>query len=384
MKQIQIVGAGITGLLAALRLCKNSKITVIDLGPDPRRSQNLSGSTYSGFDARHVSFTETTPWTSQHRFDLIMKSSAEGGWLCIPKDELNDFDKEWISQFQEASHNSDRHKENTLQVIELNKKGIAEWEKLANEYDFLKPINDETVMPIICRTNDDLLSEFGFESSLDKRCKLYENTKNDLGTVGYFTLYGKSYLIKTICVNLINYLESQGVLFRWSEPFSKADTDLIVWCSGVSAQASEILKEYDILFGGVIGCWILLNNPGITKACKIYGPEPVNYLNITPFEDKLFISGGYGFVGTRTYSEAVSLAQPIMDQMIKELKNWFPESEIKEKAFCIRPATPDGVPILMKDNLNHTPTIFAVGHCAGGFTQAPYTAKVIEKKISLL
>ena len=110
----------------------------------------------------------------------------------------------------------------------MNKKGIEEWDRLADKYDFLKPINNETVMPIICRTKEDLLSEFKFESSLDSRCRLYKDSINGLGTSGYFTLYGRSYLIQTLCINLIDYLESKGVLFRWNEPFSKGEADIIV------------------------------------------------------------------------------------------------------------------------------------------------------------
>ena len=293
MNRLLIVGAGITGLLAALRLYKDYKITVIDLGSDPRLSQNLSGATYSGLDARHISLTETTPWTSQNRFDLIMKSSIEGGWLSIPKEELNSFERQWIAQFQQISNNSKLHKLNTSKVIDLNNKGISEWEKLGQIYDFLKPINDESVMPIICRNKEDLLDEFSFESSLDSRCKLYEATElpigllplnkrlKKLGNFGYFTLYGRSYRIKTICINLINFLESKNVSFGWNQPFSKTDSDMAIWCGGVSDQTSKILKEFNILLGGVAGCWVLMDNPGITKACKIYGPEPINYINIT-------------------------------------------------------------------------------------------------------
>jgi len=266
----------------------------------------------------------------------------------------------------------------------MNKKGIEGWEKLAGAYDFLRPINDETVMPIICRTNEDLLSEFVFESPLDNRCKLYEDSPNDLGASGYFTLYGRSYRIKTICNDLINFLESQNVSFRWNQPFQKTDADMIIWCAGVSDQSSKILKKFNILLGGVVGCWVLMDNPGLTKALKIYGPEPINYINITPYGSNLFISGGYGFVGTRPYDEARKLAEPIMEAMIKELKNWFPKGKFKEKAFCIRPATPSGVPILLRDRLDKTPIIFAVGHCAGGFTQAPYTANMIEKEVNYI
>lgn len=390
MKRLTIVGAGITGLLAALKLYKDYQLNMLDLGSDPRFSKHLLGATYSGFNARHVSFTETAPWTTQHRLKLITRASSEGGWLCIPKEELNDFEKEWIAQFQRVANDNQLHKSNTLKVIELNKKGAAEWEKLGKEYGFLKPNDDESTMPIICRSKNDLLGEFGFESSLDERCKLYEGTplpvelspltpnQSALGNLGYLTLYGRTYYVQTICTNLINYLESQGVSFNWNQGFSKGDEDLIVWCSGVSKQASSLLKEFKILLEGVIGCWVSMDNPGITRACKIYGPEPVNYINITPFGSTLFMSGGYGFVGARPYGEAVKLGEPIMEAMISEIEKWFPRSKIKEKAFCIRPSTPTGVPTMLKGNLNGTPIVIAVGHCAGGFTQAPYTAEMIK------
>lgn len=323
MKRLLIVGAGITGLLAALKLCKNYEIIVIDQGLDPRLSQNPSGATYSGLDARHISFTETAPWTSQHRFELIMKSSLDGGWLCIPQNDLNDFEKEWIAQFQLITNDNKLHTLNTQKVISLNIRGVAEWEKLGVEHDFLKPISNETVMPIICRSKEDLLGEFNFEHSLDKRTNIFKGNKlpkslsplnpklDELGQLGYFTLYGRTYQIKTLCTSLINYL------------------------------------------------------------------------NLTPVGSALLISGGYGFVGNRPYKKAVKLAQPIMDLMVSEIRKWLPGVRIKENAFCIRPATPSGVSVLEKRYLDKTPIIFAVGHSAGGFTQAPYTAMSIEREISI-
>jgi glycine/D-amino acid oxidase-like deaminating enzyme len=391
MKHLLIIGAGITGLLTALRLHKDYKLTIIDSGLDPRINNHLGGATYSGLDARHISITETAPWTTESRHKLILTESRDGGWLCIPKDDLNDFEKQWISEFQKIASNSDAHKINTSSVIDLNRQGILEWEKLGKEYDFLKPIPDESVMPIICRSKEDLLDEFNFESSLDNRVKLHDGIElpqslsplnsrlNNLGKLGFFTLYGRSYQIKTICKNLITYLESQKVSFKWNEYFSKTDADLIIWCSGVTPETSLFLRQFNILLGGVIGCWVAIDNPGITQACKIYGPEPVNYINVTPIGSKLLMSGGYGFVGSRPYDESIKLAEPIMEAMVSEVKKWLPDSKIKEKAFCIRPATPSGIPTLFRNALNKTPIIFAVGHGAGGFTQASYTAKRVEE-----
>jgi glycine/D-amino acid oxidase-like deaminating enzyme len=71
MKRIAIVGGGITGLMAALHLHEEYELTVIDAGEDPRSGRHEGGATYTGLDARHVSLTETAPWTAANRHELI-------------------------------------------------------------------------------------------------------------------------------------------------------------------------------------------------------------------------------------------------------------------------------------------------------------------------
>lgn len=400
MKKVLIVGGGITGLMTALCLHEDYKITVADAGADPRKNINMCGATYSGLDARHISFTETAPWTSANRHDLIMTKSSNHGWLCIPKDDLTDLENRWIAQFQKVASDKLIHEANTDAVIKLNKKSVTLWEKLKEEYDFLTPVNNTNIMPILCRTRKDLIDEFEYEHSLDENCILYENMNlpenlsalrqhlKDLGNFGYFTLHGNTYYVKKVCNDLINYLESHDVSFSWNQYIDekillkKNDSDIVVLCSGVSSQTSELLNKFDILLQGVVGCWVLIDNCGITIPCKIYGPEPVNYINITPTKTELIISGGYGFVGIRSYEEAVKLAKPIMEALIDEVQKWFPNSQIKEKAYCIRPALPTGVPTLATHHLDTgIPIIVAVGHAAGGFTQAPQTAALIKDAI---
>ncbi len=405
MKHLVIVGGGITGLVTALKLCKRYKITIVDAGPDPKDDKHTLGATYSGLDARHISFTETAPWTSSSRHELIVTESAKQGWLCIPKNELNDLEKNWIAEFQKAALDPNGHSSNTTSVVELNKQGINGWENLEKEYDFIKPVSAHNDMPIICRSKTDLIDEFSAESSLDPRCQLYENTElpesisslnermKGLGNLGYFTLYGNAFYAKSLCLDLINFLKSQGVIFIWDQPISDtllfeseghfADkVDGVAWCSGVSESTSKILSDFGILLAGVIGCWVEIDNPGISVPCKIYGPEPVNYINITPEGGKLLMSGGYGFVGIRTYERAVEYAKPVMNAMCEEVGRWFPESEIRNKAYCVRPATPTGIPTVVTDTLNKMfPIVITVGHSAGGFTQAPNTADLIEKEL---
>lgn len=404
--KIIVVGAGITGLMTALTLHDKYNLMIIDAGPDPRINDHKSGATYSGMDARHISFTETSPWTYKYRHELIMTDTRENGWLCIPKNKLGLLEKKWISEFQNTTKKNYVHDRNTSKVIELNKKGILLWEALQKKYKFLKPVVNTNVMPIICRKKEDLHSEFKFESNLDIRVQLYEKMAlpasllpfrqqlKNLGNIGYFTLYGQAYLIQTLCSHIIDYLESKGTKFVWnkyvSEPVlgkiqNNFQGDAIVYCCGISSQSALLLSNINISLAGIIGVWVSVNNPGITVPCKIYGPEPVNYINITPNQSELLLSGGYGFVGTRPYDETIKLAEPIMKAFVGEVKKWLPNSVIKEKAYCIRPSTPTGVPTFVTKFIdNKIPMIIAVGHCAGGFTQAPYTAQSIKDKLDNL
>lgn len=402
MKRVLIVGAGITGLIAGLKLHKSFKVTFAEAGPDPRFNKNTYGATYSGSDARHISYTETAPWNSKYRHKLITISSKNGGWLCAKLADLKDIENQWIEEFQAAASDESSYKKNTLLVINLNKKGVAAWSKLEKEFDFIKPVVDTGVMPIICRTKNDLIDEYNFEHSLDGNCKLYEEKVlpdslrplqpglKKLGNPGYFTLQGKSYQSKKICNDLINHLESSGASFLWNRCIAHQKDlekeehapEFVVWTSGTSYESAMFLKNFNILLQGVVGCWIEMENPGIKIPCKIFGPEPVNYINLTPCGNKLLMSGGYGFVGLSSYTEAVDIAEPIMEAMEKEVKNWLPQSEIVDTAFCIRPALPTGVPALITGNLDSgIPIIIAVGHAAGGFTQASHTAELIYEKL---
>ncbi len=398
---VTIIGAGITGLTVALYARKDYAITIVDAGPDPRKHTHTQGATYSGMDARHISVTETTPWTYEHRHDLIVKNVRDGGWMCIPESQLSRTEQQWINKFQVHTKDREGHELTTQAVIAYNTAGVNEWKSLVANYDFIKPIANSTYMPMLSRSRDVLREEFAFDSSLDENSVLHEGSElpsslsplrthlTELGNIGYYTSYCMAFYSRTLCIKLIEFLEAEGVKFSWSTNVSDeiieeqehklledfGDTDAIVWCAGVTPHSSQLLSKYGILIQGVMGCWLSIDNPGVNEACKIYGPEPLNYINITPSGNQLLLSGGYGFVGTRPHSEAKILAQPLMDALIEEVKRWFPDCKITDQAFCIRPSTPSGLPVFATHKTNNNlPVIIAAGHAAGGFTQAPATA----------
>ncbi len=410
--QLTVIGAGITGLMTGLTLYKEYALTIIDAGPDPRKETHQQGATYSGMDARHVSLAETAPWTYEHRHDLITKSVLEEGWMCIPEGKLNELEQQWIHEFQDHTKDHDGHDAATEAVMQLNADGVKHWEEIRKEYSFISPIANSSDLPMIARSRSDMQDEFQYDSDIYSKTTSYEDAQlpdslrpfqthlNELGGYGYYTTYGTAYRAKTLCIKLINFLEQKGVSFLWSTSVSTEllkdetsytpiesirKTDAIVWCAGVSHHASQLLSQYGILIQGVAGCWVAIDNPGVYEACKIYGPEPINYINVTPAGKQLLLSGGYGFVGTRGYDEVATFTTPLMDSFIDEVKRWVPDCHITEQAICIRPSTPSGMPAFAVHHTNKgTPIIIAAGHAAGGFTQAPATAQMIDQELHKL
>src|SRR4051812_10765484 len=121
--RVTIIGAGITGLMTALHAYQDYSLTVVDAGPDPRKSTHVHGATYSGLDARHVSITETTPWTYEYRNELIVEDVTKGGWMCIPAGKLTDLEKQWITAFQTHTKDQKGHEDTTQEVIKMNAEG---------------------------------------------------------------------------------------------------------------------------------------------------------------------------------------------------------------------------------------------------------------------
>src|SRR5580658_4668348 len=125
--QLSIVGAGITGLMVAYKASQKNPgrtIHVIDEGPDPRSVPRLShrfGATYSGLNARHISITETGPWTTEHRLELFSRPAEQGGWNCLSNTSLTIDERQWLSEFNRIASDTQAHERNYRSVMELNR-----------------------------------------------------------------------------------------------------------------------------------------------------------------------------------------------------------------------------------------------------------------------
>ena len=138
---------------------------------------------------------------------------------------------------------------------------------------------------------------------------------------------------------------------------------------------------------GVLGCWTKLPNiHSIKNGFKITENEPIGVINVTPSYDEqhLFITGGFAFSGHRGIIQSSHLNQLIelfLNKISLYLPDEFEASELENRPtkFCIRPMTPDGLPIiteLINDNKKQQ-IYFIGGTSAGGFVQSTVLATLI-------
>jgi glycine/D-amino acid oxidase-like deaminating enzyme len=207
---------------------------------------------------------------------------------------------------------------------------------------------------------------------------------------GVFAVAGLAFAAKTLCVRLTGWLERRGVDFEWGRRIEReldqqlnSARDRIVWCGGVSGGPVQMFKRNGVLLQGVAGCWMDIPNVGFDRPFKLFGPEPINYINATPLGSRLLVSGGYGWIGERPYSQACRLTGPLAAEFRRVVGRLFGGSpctfEQEAVALCIRPTLPSGVPLIGR--LDDEQVYMNVGHAAGGFTQAPAAARMVLNKI---
>jgi hypothetical protein len=405
-RRLSVVGAGIVGLLVAY-VCRTRwprhGIEVFDHGPNPRTQPMAkvnSGATWSGLDARHVSLTETAPWTSASRARLIERPVSLGGWNCLTDSVLSEREHRWLREFKSLTASPESHDANSRSVVALNTAGLEAWTQLSTDHpDLFRPISSWGRLPIVCTRRDELFSEHTAEVALDPAhvTDPVQSLPPELAQLegqleagilcGSFLVRGNAYQVRTLCSGLIEWLEANDVRFHWNQPVDLTGTGQlplpegdVVWAAGVSKGAAQLLSRLDILLQGVMGCWIALPNPGYIHPFKVLANEPVNFINCTPVASKVLLSGGYGWVGERSYDEAERLAVPLARSFASEVTRLFGVDNIREfdayeSAICIRPSLPSGVSeVKMVGEVDGHRLLICVGHAAGGFTQSPAVA----------
>jgi glycine/D-amino acid oxidase-like deaminating enzyme len=427
--RVLVVGAGINGLLTAYEVGKAigfENVTIADQFPDPRSLPQFThngGATYSGGDARHVSITESSMMASSRRATLIGQPVEQGGWLGTNQPHADEFQ----ASFVQAGNDPELLRREDERIFGLNREGMERWFALADELPgIVRPITDDRTLTIFCSSDELLRSEFESERELDPgRVRLLHDAGAGYGAVqdvlsrtgsgGAFEVAGAAYQGKTLCVALIDELSTRGVQFKWEHRignafrrlpgYSSADKSFyydaqrsglrayrgVAVCTGSSLPGYELAHEHTPK--SVAGLWIILPNPGISKPFKWIGvgeadPEPVNFVNVTPHGDLLYVSGGYTYVGDASVEDAATLVKPVFTQFFDQVKQWLALPHAArlhdyQRAVCLRPVFPDsGAHITAIDSWFGN-VVVNRGHGAGGFTEAPAAAVLVVNALGL-
>jgi|GEM_PF-2260119 len=416
-KPIVIIGAGITGIVTGYLLQKldpDVELAFYDAGPEPTFPHagviNHYGATLGhSRDARHFTGTEGLSFQNPVHTELLfeMASSDGAGWQAIPEDDLTDRERNWREECLDRYRRHVKPEYNPYDAMytALNYGGMAGWDLLAAlNPELLKfKVSDNGVHVAFGSMQEmqaDLKSETTFNpwqaTDTVQIASLESITPRAAELLQVQTIHpqllrvpGQAWKIKSLWQYVYKELSAKPtVRFHWGTPITTLGSlpaaEAYVWAAGSAYVTPDIYVKHGRV-QGIGGWWTTLPNPGFTAPFKFSAPQPSGYINFTPVDDVLHISGGFSWVGEREYSEAEQLLQPAKEQFIKALASFLtmPEQQIRQSNFgcCIRPTTPTGLPDIKTHTLNNKPHITISGAGKAGATEAPLLAMHVATEL---
>jgi glycine/D-amino acid oxidase-like deaminating enzyme len=412
-EEVTIIGAGIMGLVTGLFLSESGYIVnIIDEHnrPDPKNvfdenEISYRGTTLDGCDARHASITETMPHAVFYRKDSLGKYPLDhGGWRIIP--QFDNREAKWIDKFSELAGYPELVVNLINQfVANLNRRGIELWEEIFRIYPqigentiknrrIIRVCPSATSLNVIqsfqtnLHKNEDNLQKLSHAEVLEKIPGLILKD----GDAGGIEVPGFTVNHRQLCTNLIQFLETkQNVKFKWSTQIRSIDditSEKIIFASSLNKFDSPLLSNVLLAIQGVLGCWTKIPNVhSIKNGFKITENDPIGVINVTPScdEQHLYVTGAFAFCGHRGIITSTYLDQ-LVELFYSTIRSYLPdeidayETEMRITKFCIRPMTPDGMPIIAKlnnDDNKKQGIYFVGGTNSGGFVQSPVLATLL-------
>ncbi|CAF3937627.1 unnamed protein product [Rotaria sp. Silwood1] len=412
-EEITVIGAGIMGLVTAFFLSGSGyKVTIIDEHnrPNPQNEFNqleisCRGTTLDGCDARHASITETIPHAVFYRIDSLRKYPLDhGGWKIIP-DQYHNRERVWIERFSELAGYPELVVNLFNQFVSnINRCGIELWERIFQLYPelvqhtiknrrIIRVCSSLTSLNVVStfqkkyHKNDDNLQILSHSQVLEKIPGLILQD----GDAGGIEVPGFTVNHLKLCQNMIELLENNpNVKFKWSTQVRSIDdisSSKIILASSLNTLDSPLLDNVSLAVQGVLGCWIKIPNVhSIKNGFKIAEKEPISVINLTPSYDEqhLYVTGAFAFCGHRGIVQSPHLTQ-LIELFRSTTRCYLPdemeasESEILPTRFCIRPMTPDGMPVIaqLTPENKKQQVYFVGGTNAGGFVESPVLATIL-------
>jgi len=398
MKNIVIVGGGISGLFSAFYLTKlNYKITIID----------NSGFSYgcSHGNAGLIVPSHIIPLAAPGVIPKTIKwmFNSHSPFSFHPK--LNRAFISWCLNFIKNSNKLHVNR-SIIPIRDISFLSSKLYQELSEKFENSFELNSKGLLMLYKnkKTAEEEINltqkaeQYGIKTKILSRVDLKHldpNCEYDvLGGVHYLS---DSHLTPNILMqNLLQYLESQGVklisgetisdikvidnkILSVSSNLNKYSADAFLFTSGV--WSSKLLKKIDFNIPLMAG-----KGYSFTVKAKDYFPKIPSILvdarvAVTPMGQKLRIAGTM---------EIDSINQKIRLNRIKGMVNsfnkYYPKLDInipkKESIwYGLRPCSPDGLPYIGKGN-SYKNLFIATGHAMLGLSLGPATGKLISEIIS--
>ncbi len=398
VKSVAIVGAGINGLLTAFLICETypgAHIDVYDADKHPANTTNHRSVTHGSRDARHITGSESIGFESSIHKDALRKNPKDNtpGWLLKTEDQLTFKEKEWRKKFEATYFGLDSLNELDFAHAELNYKGLTAWQNLAGKYPFItEQILNKDGVDVYFKNRtafeDDLAMETEFCSRYFNtgQVKVAQNHEFDSLYSQKIVVPGISIRVKSLAIDLLNKLEeNECVVFHWEVTVRDAtqiEAEITVWTAGVTHEQPREYLEHNVQ--GIVGCWTTVPNHGYKKPFKIATPAPSAYINFTPDDKDLHISGGFGWTGEYVEVSSIKLlAKPVAEHFIEQINEYLGTNiTVEDVDYCTRPSTPTGQPLLLTENSHAGKDIFITGSAKSGTTHAPVLSEYVLERIN--
>ena len=392
MTNIAIIGAGITGVLSAYFLAKEGyKVTVFE-------QERYSAMRTSFANGGQLSVSNSEVWTtwSNVQKGIGWMFTKDAPLLIRPKPNLDKI--VWLSKFLYHTAKS-TSKENTIKSIELGLQSRPLYEKIIKEenikFDYsqcgiLHIYKDQEYYNNACAIKT-LYNDNGCDWEILEKTQTLSidpalmNITNIIG--GAYTKTDSVGDIHKFCIELTTVLKNKyNVEFFYNSQIDKS-------------MMAVLLQQYDkiVISAGV----------GSTKLAKIIGDSlsiyPVKGYSITinvksdqlKYMPQVSLLDDKAKIVTSTLGNRFRVAgtaeldgenYDIRRDRIEPLLNWvstnFPRLDINDYSSwaCLRPMTPNMMPIIDKSNRN-SKIYYHTGHGHLGWTYSPATAILLKDMI---
>ena len=381
--KIAVIGAGIAGLTAAYYLAKNKhEITIFEKEPYAAMKSSYA-------NGGQLSVSNSEVWTSWSNIVKGVKWMLKKDAPLLIRPDLDWQKAAWLFKFVQSTLKKDSDIR-TIQIIKLGLQSrrlyntIARTENIKFEYvnsGILKIYKNQdlfTNAALLCQ----LYRDAGVELKVlnEKEClqiepRLYHAQKDLVG--GIFCEDDSVGDIHKFCTKLATVLElTYNVKINYSqevETLSDLSTfDRIVIANG--ADACRFMID-NICVYPVKGYSITINNGHGSPAVSLLDDEVK--IVCSRLGDRFRVAGTAELAG-HNYDITRSRITPLL----KWVKTNFPNMDTSDYSqwACLRPMTPDMMPIVMRSKFNSR-VYYHCGHGHLGWTTAPATAQRLSEMI---